>query len=577
MSQSNRLPATRFLAGVAVIGLLSIGGTAVASDPVTVDAHSHAGAYLSGTIAAARSDYSAAASFMRDVLETDTDNDAVLSEALRLSLFANGVADALPLAYLAEEQELDNELVDFLLFVEAMDGDDFERAAALVEAMERTGVTWFSLPFAEAWVAAGQGDVVAADAALDEIRDTNGFSGLAHLHLALIFDLENQTAPAETEYRLALESARTELLVEALASLLSRDGRSDEAIELLSEVVEAGNQSIALASALERLENGETVPRPVGSAGVGLGEALYQIASALMQEDATEIALQYVRFAQFLWPEAPQIQLLLADALRAADATEDALAAYAILETGTRHGNLASLRRAAMLGELERYDQALEELAALAESTPDAAEPHVQRGDLLRVQRRFDEAVEAYDVAAERQPELVQLDWTFLYRRGIALERAGLWDRAEQDFIHAIDINPDNGYLLNYLGYSWADRGINVDEAEELLLRAIELQPEDGFIADSVGWVYYRTGRLDEAIEWLELAVTLEPGDPEINDHLGDAYWVAGRLVEARFQWRRALSSDTDEERIAEIEAKLRDGLLDDGILVEDEQHSDAR
>jgi Flp pilus assembly protein TadD len=239
------------------------------------------------------------------------------------------------------------------------------------------------------------------------------------------------------------------------------------------------------------------------------------------------------------------------------------------LELGTRHGNLAALRRASLLGQLERYDQALAQLAELAEIAPNSADPHIQRGDLLRVQQRFDEAVEAYDVAAERLPRLAEQDWYFLYRRGIVLERAGYWERAESDFIQAIDINPDSGHLLNYLGYSWADRGINIDEAEELLLRAIELEPENGYIADSVGWVYYRTGRMEEAIEWLELAVTLEPTDPEINDHLGDAYWVEGRFTEARFQWRRALNSETDEQQIAAIRVKLQDGLSEDGILEE--------
>ena len=556
--------------GPAVLAAATIAGTqATAADPISVDPQSQAGAYLAGTIAETRSDLSSAAAYMREVLEGDPDNPTVLRSALGLSLSANGVAEALPLARQAAERTPDIGLADTILMIEAMGSGDFDQAQTLVEGMERVGVTRFSLPFVEAWAAAGQGDIVAADAALDLVRGMGGFGSLAHLHLALMFDLADQVDEAETEYRLALEGAQTDLLIEALASLLSRNGREDDAQTLLSDAIDGGNQSRFLAAALDRVEDGQPIPRPIPAPGRGLGEAFYQIANALTLEDATRDALHYIRYAQYLWPEAPQIQLLLGDVFRDADAHEDALSAYAELELGTRHGNAAALRRAALLGELERYEQALTELEMLAEATPDSADPLIQRGDLLRVQQRFDEAVVAYDEAVERVPQLVESDWSFLFRRGIALERAGTWDRAERDFIHAIDINPDNGFLLNYLGYSWADRGINVDEAEELLLRAIELEPESGFIADSVGWVYYRQGRMDEAIEWLELAVTLEPTDPEINDHLGDAYWVVGRYAEARFQWQRALSNATDEDRIASLEAKLTDGLLEDGILEE--------
>jgi len=569
MSQPTRFRAIGLLASTAALAALLAGSHVSAADPISTMSHTQTGAYLSGTIAATRSDLSAAAAFMREVLENDPGNNAVLSEALRLSLAGNGVEDALPLARDAAEQMPENGLASVLLIVEAMARGEFAEAQAIMDGLERSGVTRFSLPFVEAWALAGQGDLVSADAALDQVRDTGGFGSLAHLHLALMFDLEDRVAEAENEYYLALEGARTDLLLQAIASLLSRDDRADEAIDLLTGEIESGNESVLLAAALAALQDGQTIPRPVPEPGTGLGEAFYQIANALTQEGAIIPSLNYTRFAQFLWPNTPQIQLLLADVLRNAEANEDALSAYAEIEMGTRHGNLAALRRASLLVQLERYEQALTQLSELAEITPDSAQPHIQRGDLLRIQQRYAEAVEAYDVAVERLPRLVDVDWSFLYRRGIALERAGDWARAESDLIQAIDINPDSGHLLNYLGYSWADRGINVDEAEELLLRAIELEPEDGFIADSVGWVYYRTGRLGEAIEWLELAITLEPTDPEINDHLGDAYWVDGRRTEAVFQWRRALSNATDLLRIEDLENKLQNGLSESGILEE--------
>ncbi len=103
--------------------------------------------------------------------------------------------------------------------------------------------------------------------------------------------------------------------------------------------------------------------------------------------------------------------------------------------------------------------------------------------------------------------------------------------------------------MLNYLGYSWVDRGEHLDKAKEMLNKAVELQPDDGFIVDSLGWAYYRLGDYGKAVTFLERAVELEPADPVINDHLGDAYWRAGRQREARFQWQRALTFHPETER----------------------------
>ena len=191
----------------------------------------------------------------------------------------------------------------------------------------------------------------------------------------------------------------------------------------------------------------------------------------------------------------------------------------------------------------------------------------IRVGDMLRGESRFDEAIAAYDEAEQRSPELAETDWTFLYKRGIALERSKRWERAEADLVRAIDLNPDHAHLLNYLGYSWIDRGENLAEGEELILRAVELLPNDGFIVDSLGWAYYRTGRMEEAVEALERAVVLRPEDPVINDHLGDAYWMVGRRTEARFQWIRAQRNAEDEDLLVAIEEKLANGLSSAGMI----------
>ena len=118
--------------------------------------------------------------------------------------------------------------------------------------------------------------------------------------------------------------------------------------------------------------------------------------------------------------------------------------------------------------------------------------------------------------------------------------------------------------VLNYLGYSWIDQGINLEEGFKMLKRAVELRPKDGYIVDSVGWAYYRLGKYEESLEYMEKAVSLKPSDPVINDHLGDVYWRLGRKLEAGFQWNHARDLKPEPEDLPKILKKLESGLEDE-------------
>ena len=118
--------------------------------------------------------------------------------------------------------------------------------------------------------------------------------------------------------------------------------------------------------------------------------------------------------------------------------------------------------------------------------------------------------------------------------------------------------------MLNYLGYSWVDQGINLDQGMAMVKRAVQQKPDDGYIVDSLGWAYFRVGNYDEAVKQLERAIELKPEDPTINEHLGDAYWRVGRELEAKFQWAHARDLKPDPEELPKIEAKLQHGLPDE-------------
>lgn len=545
-------------------------GTAGLEAPVVVPVETAAGAYLAGRTADRMNDLAAAAAYYDQALGADPNNRQLRSAAFQAHLRAGSFKDALALARRINAVEEDG-LAKAVLIVGAMAGDDWSTAIGHTQDMERAGIAAFTLPLMEAWARAGAEDPDGAVKALTQLTENVGFAAIAATHEGMILELSGDLQGARAAYERALAEGEPLRLAQALGRLYRRMGDLDAARALYRDQDGSDPENLILAAELAELEGDVPAEPLVGNAAEGAAEALYQVGSILEREGALDLALVYGRMALALRPDFPLGQLLMGDILLGMDRPAEAHRTYAGIDPGSAVAWPAGLQEAEALAQMERPEEAAAMLDALAEERPDRSEPLIRLGDLQRSEGEFDASVEAYDAAFERAPDELDEDWTFLYRRGISLERAGQWDRAERDLTHAIAIEPDHAHLLNYLGYSWVDRGEKLAEGEELILKAVELAPDDGYIVDSLGWVYYRTGRLDEAVETLERAVELLPEDPTINDHLGDAYWMVGRRNEARFQWRRALRmAERDEpDLILPIEEKLAEGLTDPGIMTD--------
>ena len=192
---------------------------------------------------------------------------------------------------------------------------------------------------------------------------------------------------------------------------------------------------------------------------------------------------------------------------------------------------------------------------------PERIDAALTLADLLRGKERWADSVAAYNTAILRLKAPEERHWSIYFGRGIVLERTKKWPEAEADMKKALALSPEQPYVLNYLGYSWVDQGLHLEDGMKMLTRATELRPDDGAISDSVGWAYYRLGQYDTAVEWLERASEQKGDDATIVEHLGDAYWHVGRHREARFQWERALHQKPDKDRVPVITDKLAKGL----------------
>ncbi|MBV8916465.1 MAG: tetratricopeptide repeat protein, partial [Acetobacteraceae bacterium] len=316
----------------------------------------------------------------------------------------------------------------------------------------------------------------------------------------------------------------------------------------------AGNGDLAIAR--QGFEANVSAPA-VRNAADGIAEAYLAMAATLRQQ-GSDAAQLMVRFALDLRSDFTAARILLADIEDGQKRPAAALATLAEISVSDPLAPVVSLRRAALLDETGQSEDATALLDELAREYPDRPEPLAQQGDMLRRKNRFAASVQAYTGAIQRLGVPTRANWPLFYERGIALERAGRWPEAEADLLTALQLTPDQPNVLNYLAYSWTERGENLDRARAMLEKALAQRPNDGAIVDSVGWLLLRQGDVDGGLKQLERAVELQPEDAVINGHLGDALQAAGRLREAEFQWRRALTMKPEEEDARRITAKLQ-------------------
>jgi tetratricopeptide (TPR) repeat protein len=274
-------------------------------------------------------------------------------------------------------------------------------------------------------------------------------------------------------------------------------------------------------------------------------------------------SLIYLRLALYLAPENALGIITLADVYERMKQEEAAIELYDSVPQDSPLRVNADVQAALLLESLGKSKEASEHLQAVVDAHPKNQEALTALGNLQRSRKLFDKSVETYTRVLNLQPKPDKSQWLLYYYRGIANERRKNWPTAEADLKKALELFPDQPLVLNYLGYSWVDQGVNLDDAFKMLRRAVDLRARDGYIVDSLGWAYYRLGRYDEAVRELEKAVDLKPSDPVINDHLGDAYWRVGRELEAQFQWNHARDLNPDPEELPKILDKINKGLSD--------------
>ena len=521
------------------------------------------GSYLAGRFAQHQDDWRAAAQFMAHALSADPGDMALLRRTYLLKLGEGQIDAARDLAKRMLEKDPDPQLAIALLVADNLSRGKLNEAEAMAARMPKEGMAKFVGPLLDTWLAVARGKTDQALQALSPLASASGFAALYDLHAALVLELGGRKDEAARHYAKVVDKEAPLRVVQLVGSFYERNGRKEDARKLYESFRADNPESLMIEPALKTLAEGKTAAPVVSDAKQGLAEAMFDLGSALHHEGAEETALLFGRLALHLRPDLQLARLMIGDIMDSRDHHADALTEYKALEKDPVLGWAARLRATESLARLERNDEAITGLTQLSAERPERTDALVRLGDLYRTTQRYDEAAATYTKALERMGKLEERHWAVLYARAMSYDKIDRWPDAERDLQAALALKPNEPFLLNYLGYSWVDRGVNLDKAKGMIEKAVELRPKDGYIIDSLGWALYRLGDFEGAVNKLERAVELKPTDATINDHLGDAYWRVGRRNEARFQWNRALRTAEEEPLKEDIRAKLDKGLAD--------------
>lgn len=527
-----------------------------------------AGAFLAARVAASENDFREAARWYDRLIMAGMNDPATLEGAVIAHMSLGEVDRAAELARQLVQKGGRSQPAYIALLADQAKREDYSGLIADIKAGRTVGRLVDDLVMA--WAGLGEGRMSDALDAFDALAKSPGLEafGLYHKALALASVGDFEGADNILSGREAGQIVLMRRGAVAHAQILSQLERNPDALALLDRAfgTEADPQLDALRA---RLSAGEPVPFDiVRNAQDGIAEVFFTLATALRGEAEDGYTLIYARVTGHLRPDHAEGRLLAGGMLESLNQFALAGEVYATIPANDPAYHVAEVGRADTLIAEGKVEAALEVLQALTRSHGHLVEVQSAMGDALRRQERFADAIPYYSAAIDQIAKTEQRHWTLYYSRGISNERAGNWPEAEADFRRALELNPDQPQVLNYLGYSFVDRGENLDEALGMIERAVAAQPDAGYIIDSLAWALFRLGRYEDAVEPMERASLLEPVDPVVTDHLGDVYWAVGRKLEAQFQWHRALSFDPEEKDAKRIRRKLEIGL--DAVLAEE-------
>lgn len=575
MRQKRSIPRSAPAALAALLLCSAPGFAEAAGEPVEINSFS--GAFLAARVAEVDNDVDDAIAYYKRALSFDPDNQA-MQQSLMLALISDGQFEAsLPHAEKLKAVPEVERFSRVALAIQDIRKGRFDAAQNMLKLALASDLDRLVSGLLTAWAHQGAGDAKAALETINKLDGPEWYGLFKSYHRALIAEAAGMTAEAEAAFNetvadVAAGGAAPDTWLraaEAQAGFLARKGDKDGALQTLAKADEFAAGRVAINQLRARIEAGEKVVPMIGSTAAGASEVLLDLGSALNRGGGEPFVRLYLQLALALRSDSDAALLQLAAFAEQQEDAEGAIALYRRIPANSPVHRAAQLQMGLNLADLDRHAEAEAMLKQAVAEEPDDLRAYLALGGVYSSQEKYADSAKLYDKAVARleaknglvRARLQTGAWNIYYQRGIAYERLKQWPKAEPNFRKALELEPDQPQVLNYLGYSWVDMNMNLDEALEMIQKAVDLRPSDGYIVDSLGWAFYRLGRYEDAVRELERAVSLKPDDPVLNDHLGDAYWRAGRRLEATFQWSHARDLEPEPDVLTKVLAKLKDGL----------------
>ena len=528
------------------------------------------GSYLAARHASVERDAASAATFYRSALRTDPKNNELLDRAFISSLADGDIDEAVKLADRILAVDKTNRVARLVIGVRDLKQKKYASAQTNLNQSIRGPITDLVATLLSGWASYGAGDVKGAVANIDKLAGPEWYPIFKDLHTGMILELAGKEKEAGVRLERAYKLEDSMLRVsDDYARWLTRNKDAAAAMAVYEAFDKKLPRHPLVQEAMRETSAGKKLPPIADSPQTGAAEALYGIGATLTRRGGEDLALVYLQLALYLAPNHPLALLSLADLYESVKKPAMAIKVYERMPASSPLKRNAQIQLAIDLDAADRTEEAIKILKGVTAEDSKDIEAVMALGNIERGRKKFADCVTTYSQGIDILPQASDKSadkntWVYYYYRGICEERSKQWSKAEADMRKALDMQPEQPHVLNYLGYSWIDQGINLDEGMKMIKRAVDQRPDDGYIVDSLGWAYYRIGNYEDAVKNLERAIDLKPEDPTINDHLGDAYWRIGRTLEAKFQWAHARDLKPEPDDLPKIEAKIEHGMPDD-------------
>ena len=518
--------------------------------------NSESGNYLSWLQAERNGDLNAS-SFFLSKFSGDLSDKEIILKALMSALMINDWQTSIKLSKKVIVFDQANFFANLILSVDSFKNKEILKSQRFLNNINYSDIDKSFIDIIRAWILVEEKKV---DSALNSLKN-NGKGNqeeclpIICLHEGLINNLYRSKKIAEKKFDKLLSSDAYSLRLSEILLNFFTDINHKKNVDIVINKIK-NNHNIKNLDYFNLEENLRKVKNPSD----GLAESFYNISTWFFERKLYKFSIYFSNIGLNLRDDLPALRLLLANNYNKVRLYDKSLMHLKSINNDSPYSYNSIFLKFSLLNNLGKKDELINSLK-FENSVNENNKIKLLLADIHRGQGLYEKALDYYNSVIDEIDEPSNKDWNIFYSRGITNERLKNWDKADKDFLMSLKLNPNEPYVLNYLGYSWLERKINIDKALELLSLAANLEPNDAYIIDSLGWAHFLSGNFSKSIDFLELAVTMSPNDSTLNDHLGDAYWKMGRYREAVSQWKRVLVFDPNFERKNEIKTKILSGL----------------